>query len=239
MQSDGARHRHGRTRADARGLPALGHASLDEFYSNYVYNADGTPAAVPLSALAAVEDVNRDPLVVFDGLTKGFRYPGWRAGWAVGPKYLIEMINRAASAIDGGPSTLVQRAAIEALQPGRAEAETQATRAVFAEKRRRMLEGLAELGIRPAAAPEGTFYVWGSLAALPDPINDADRLFERLLEKKMMIVPGHFFDIRPYRTRPVEEPMRAWARFSYGPSAAQLEEGLRRLGEVVREAKAG
>ena len=102
-----------------------------------------------------------------------------------------------------------------------------------------MLEGLAELGIRPAAAPEGTFYVWGSLAALPDPINDADRLFERLLEKKMMIVPGHFFDIRPYRTRPVEEPMRAWARFSYGPSAAQLEEGLRRLGEVVREAKAG
>lgn len=213
--------------------------AIDEFYSNYVYNADGTPAAAPLSALAAVEDVNRDPLVVFDGLTKGFRYPGWRAGWAVGPKYLIEMINRAASAIDGGPSTLVQRAVIEALQPGRAEAETKATRAVFAEKRRRMLEGLAELGIRPAAAPEGTFYVWGSLAALPDPINDADRLFERLLEKKMMIVPGHFFDIRPYRTRPVEEPMRAWARFSYGPSAAQLEEGLRRLGEVVREAKAG
>ena len=208
--------------------------AIDEFYSNYVYDAEGNPAAEPLSALRVVEDVNRDPLVIFDGLTKGFRYPGWRAGWAVGPKYLIEMINRAASAIDGGPSTLVQRAAIEALAPGRAEAEVKATRQMFAKKRRRMLEGLADLGIRPAAAPEGTFYVWGNLSALPAPLNDADRLFERLLEKKMMIVPGHFFDIRPYRTRPVEEPLKSWARFSYGPSMAVIEEGLKRLGEVVR-----
>ena len=32
-----------------------------------------------------------DPVVVFDGLTKGFRYPGWRAAWMVGPKYLRKL----------------------------------------------------------------------------------------------------------------------------------------------------
>lgn len=42
--------------------------------------------------LPFIEDVNKDPVVVFDGLTKGFRYPGWRAAWMVGPKYLIEMV---------------------------------------------------------------------------------------------------------------------------------------------------
>lgn len=92
-----------------------------------------------------IEDVNKDPVVVFDGLTKGFRYPGWRAAWMVGPKYLIEMVNRAASAVDGGPSTIVQRAAIEELSSGHAEAELLATRKEFAVKRRLMIDGLNPL----------------------------------------------------------------------------------------------
>ena len=101
---------------------------------------NGTAAQTAVSALPYVKDVNRDPVIVFDGLTKGFRYPGWRAGWAIGPKYLIEMINRAASAVDGGPSTMVQRAVIEELAPGHAEAELLATRKEFAVKRKMMME---------------------------------------------------------------------------------------------------
>ena len=81
----------------------------DEFYATFAYNEDGTPADSAVSALPYVKDINRDPVIVFDGLTKGFRYPGWRAGWAIGPKYLIEMINRSASAVDGGPSTTLRQ----------------------------------------------------------------------------------------------------------------------------------
>ena len=120
----------------------------DEFYATFSYNEDGSPAEKAVSALPYVKDINRDPVIVFDGLTKGFRYPGWRAGWAIGPKYLIEMINRAASAVDGGPSTMVQRGVIEELAEGHAEAELLATRKEFAVKRKMMMEGLAELGIR-------------------------------------------------------------------------------------------
>ena len=76
----------------------------DEFYATFAYEEDGSPSKEPVSVLPFIEDVNKDPVVVFDGLTKGFRYPGWRAAWMVGPKYLIEMVNRAASAVDGGPS---------------------------------------------------------------------------------------------------------------------------------------
>ena len=50
------------------------------------------------------DDVEQDPVIVFDGLTKSFRYPGWRVGWAVGPSAMIETMARTASAIDGGPS---------------------------------------------------------------------------------------------------------------------------------------
>ena len=208
----------------------------DEFYATFSYNEDGSPAEKAVSALPYVKDINRDPVIVFDGLTKGFRYPGWRAGWAIGPKYLIEMINRAASAVDGGPSTMVQRGVIEELAEGHAEAELLATRKEFAVKRKMMMEGLAELGIHtPANQPLGTFYLWASIENLPGKLSDADYFFHACLQKKVITVPGHFFDVRPFRVRPANEPYRHWVRFSYGPNRQTIKTALERIAQVIKE----
>lgn len=208
----------------------------DEFYATFSYNEDGSPAEKAVSALPYVKDINRDPVIVFDGLTKGFRYPGWRAGWAIGPKYLIEMINRAASAVDGGPSTMVQRGVIEELAEGHAEAELLATRKEFAVKRKMMMEGLAELGIHtPANQPLGTFYLWASIENLPGKLSDADYFFHACLQKKVITVPGHFFDVRPFRVRPTNEPYRHWVRFSYGPNRQTIKTALERIAQVIEE----
>lgn len=210
----------------------------DEFYATFSYNEDGTPADRAVSALPYVKDVNRDPVIVFDGLTKGFRYPGWRAGWAIGPKYLIEMINRTASAVDGGPSTMVQRGVIEELAPGHAEAELLATRKEFAVKRKMMIEGLAQLGIHtPTNQPLGTFYIWASIENLPGKLSDADHFFYACLQKKVITVPGHFFDVRPFRVRPTNEPYRHWVRFSYGPNRQTIKTALERIEQVIKEYK--
>lgn len=208
----------------------------DEFYATFSYNEDGSPAEKAVSALPYVKDINRDPVIVFDGLTKGFRYPGWRAGWAIGPKYLIEMINRAASAVDGGPSRMVQRGVIEELAEGHAEAELLATRKEFAVKRKMMMEGLAELGIHtPANQPLGTFYLWASIENLPGKLSDADYFFHACLQKKVITVPGHFFDVRPFRVRPTNEPYRHWVRFSYGPNRQTIKTALERIAQVIAE----
>lgn len=208
----------------------------DEFYATFSYNEDGSPAEKAVSALPYVKDINRDPVIVFDGLTKGFRYPGWRAGWAIGPKYLIEMINRAASAVDGGPSTMVQRGVIEELAEGHAEAELLATRKEFAVKRKMMMEGLAELGIHtPANQPLGTFYLWASIENLPGKLSDSDYFFHACLQKKVITVPGHFFDVRPFRVRPTNEPYRHWVRFSYGPNRSTIKIALERIAQVIQE----
>ena len=76
---------------------------LDEFYAHFIYQRDGLPGEGPVSAAAYVDDVNEDPVVLIDGLTKSFRYPGWRIAWALGPAAVIETLGRAASSIDGGP----------------------------------------------------------------------------------------------------------------------------------------
>ncbi|NOT30753.1 MAG: pyridoxal phosphate-dependent aminotransferase [Planctomycetes bacterium] len=210
--------------ARTRGMTLL----LDEFYSHFIYEGE-RPAAGPVSAAAFVEDVERDPVVLVDGLTKNFRYPGWRVGWALGPRAMVDALTRAASAIDGGPSMPVQRAAVEVLAPARADQETSALRRVFARKRNLMIARLEQMGIRCPFPSEGTFYVWASLAALKPPLNEAEVFFRRALEQKVLTVPGKFFDVNPRKQRPGESPYGSWARFSFGPPEANVALGLERL----------
>jgi hypothetical protein len=207
---------------------------LDEFYSHFVYDGDQAGAG-PVSAAEFVEDVDRDPVLLIDGLTKSFRYPGWRLGWAVGPPEAIEMINRAASAIDGGPSTAVQRAALQVLEPRRADQETRAVRAVFARKRNLMIHRLREMGVRCDHEPGGTFYVWADIGSLPPPLNDADVFFRAGLERKVMTVPGRFFDVNPGHRRQSNPDYQRWVRFSFGPPEENVRLGLDRLAEMVGE----
>ncbi len=208
---------------------------LDEFYSHFVYDGE-RPGAGPVSAAAFVEDVERDPVILVDGLTKSFRYPGWRVGWAIGPRSMVEALTRAASAIDGGPSVPVQRAAERVLEPDRADQETAALRRVFSRKRNLMLERLAGLGIRCARPSEGTFYVWASIAGLPAPLSDGESFFRRALELRVLTVPGVFFDVNPRKTRPGPSPFGSWMRFSFGPPEDNVRTGLERLESLVRGA---
>jgi hypothetical protein len=210
---------------------------MDEFYSHYIYvpDADGTfrGADRPVSAAEHVQDVNADPVMIFDGLTKNLRYPGWRIGWVLGPADAISTIERVGQAMDGGTSQVVQRAALAALEPSYLDAETSAVRAAFAEKRNRTVAGLRAAGIRIDAEPAGTFYVWGSLADLPPALRRADAFFEAALARKVITVPGHAFDIDPGHGRAEPNRYDGWVRFSYGPAMESVEKGLARLQEMT------
>lgn len=208
---------------------------LDEFYSHFIYAKNGSPGAGAVSAAEHVGDVERDPVVIIDGLTKNFRYPGWRVGWIVGPSEIIEQVTRAASSIDGGPPATVQRAALEVLAPARADQETQALRTTFARKRQLMLDVLTKLGVRVPHQPRGTFYVWGDICGLPAPYNDAESLFRAALERKVMVVPGRFFDVNPGGRRTPDPSYEQWVRFSFGPPERNMQLGLSRLQELLSQ----
>ena len=101
---------------------------LDEFYSHYVWTAPAGRLPIE-SAARYVEDVNRDPVVLFDGLTKNWRYPGWRTTWTIGPRQVIDAVASAGSFLDGGGSKPLQRAAIPLLDDAHVIAETEAIHA--------------------------------------------------------------------------------------------------------------
>jgi N-succinyldiaminopimelate aminotransferase len=204
---------------------------IDEFYAHYVWAA---PVAAR-SAAAYVRDVNKDPVVLFDGLTKNWRYPGWRVTWTVGPKSVIDAVSSAGSFLDGGGSKPLQRAAIALFDPLHVERELMAIHAAFRPKRERLLEGLRALGVRVDPAPEGTFYVWGDLSGLPPPLCEGMAFFRAALEHQVITVPGEFFDVNPgKRRRGRVSRFKNHARFSFGPSMDVLERALERLGTLVR-----
>jgi len=188
-----------------------------------------------VSAAAFVEDVDQDPVVLFDGLTKNWRYPGWRVAWTVAPRSVVDALTSAGSFLDGGGSRPLQQAAIPLLEYDHAVAETQAIAAAFRPKRARMIERLRALGVRLDCEPEGTFYVWGDLSALPPPLDQGMGLFEHALARKVITVPGVFFDVNPGRRRSRGSRFQRYARFSFGPSADVLERACDRLATLIAD----
>jgi aspartate/methionine/tyrosine aminotransferase len=207
---------------------------VDEFYSHYLWG-DGPPVA---SAAEFVEDVDKDPVVIFDGLTKNWRYPGWRVTWTVGPKQVIESLASAGSFLDGGGSRPMQHAALEVLTRDHALREAEAIRQSFRIKRDILMDGLRSIGVRFEREPEGTFYVWGNLSNLPAPLDTGEGLFQAALEHKVITVPGQFFDVDPGQRRIGRSSrFKHHARFSFGPSQSVIETAVARLKKLVTETK--
>lgn len=68
---------------------------MDEFYSHYLYpeNEKGEPVfGETVSSAKYVENVDEDPVVIINGLTKNWRLPGWRMCWVVGPKEVVDAL---------------------------------------------------------------------------------------------------------------------------------------------------
>ena len=203
---------------------------LDEFYSHYVWDE----AIESTTAAKYVEDVDRDPVVIVNGLTKSWRYPGWRVGWTLAPKPVVNRLSSAGSFLDGGASRPLQRAAVPLLDIEHSRSEIDAIQTTFGAKRDFMVDRLREMGIVVERPPGGTFYIWGNVAELPDGLDNGMDFFQAALEEQLICVPGEFFDVNPGRRRQGRESrFRNYVRFSFGPAVETLERGLDRMEEMI------
>jgi aspartate/methionine/tyrosine aminotransferase len=208
---------------------------IDEFYSQYVWNLGPGEPGPQVSAARYVEDVDRDPVVIVDGLTKNWRYPGWRITWTVGPRQVIEAVESAGSFLDGGGSKPLQRAAVALMEPERVQAEGNAIREAFRSKRQLMLQRVRDLGMILDREPDGTFYAFVSVRGLPEPIADGMAFFRAALDHQVICVPGVFFDVNPGHRRAQRlSRFHQYVRLSFGPSFEEVGRGLDRLGAMIR-----
>ncbi|WVF69226.1 hypothetical protein IAT40_004002 [Kwoniella sp. CBS 6097] len=200
---------------------------LDEFYSWYQYPDNPADLGESLSGARYVEDVNEDPVLLINGLTKGFRLPGWRVCWVVGPKSVISAISQSGSFLDGGASHVLQKAAVPLLDFDRVQQDKISLQKAFRKKRDHVLSRLSAMGLPVKIPPTATFYIWLDLSSLPQPINNGLTFFEELLKEKTICVPGIFFDINPsHRRNLFHSPCHHFVRLSFGPKMDELDRGL-------------
>lgn len=209
---------------------------MDEFYSHYYYDEGCT--GLSISSSEFVQDVNKDPVLILNGLTKLFRLPGWRICWIVGPEEYINSLSSAGSFLDGGSNAPFQYAAVDFLEPMKVRAEMKALQLHFKMKRDYVIGRLSSMGFNftKRNTPNSTFYLWLNLSHLPGKLSNCLGFFHECLHEKVIVVPGFFFLINPENLSRLEDVIwYNFVRISYGPEIHQLEKGMDGIERVLRK----
>jgi len=124
--------------------------------------------------------------IEFHSLSKTYNMTGWRIGFAVGNRELIDGLGTIKSNVDSGVFQAVQLAGIEALR-GDQTCVKEMTE-VYSRRRDVMVDGLRETGFE-LQAPKATFYLWVKVPAG----YTSTQLATRFLEEGVVVTPGNGF----------------------------------------------
>jgi len=102
-------------------------------------------------------DGARDVCIEFHSFSKTFNMTGWRVGWAMGGKEIVDALSTVKSNVDSGTFMAIQRAGIAALD--HYDSWVGDLRSRYQERRDALVSGLQSLGW-PLEPPKAAFYVW-------------------------------------------------------------------------------
>ncbi len=154
--------------------------------------------------------------------------PGFRLGWAIGPKEVIEKIVIGKQATDLCTPPFNQFITAEFLKRGLLKNTLSKTIEMYKEKNELMLEMLdkyipKDKGIE-WTKPDGGLFLW---MRMPENV-DCDELFTKAIDKNVAYVVGSAFYVGGKKKNALR------LNFSY-PSKEDIEEGMKRLAEVLKE----
>ena len=194
----------------AAGLEAHPRVAIlsDEIYSRLVYGAHEHVTLLGYPAL-------RDRVIMLDGWSKTYAMTGWRIGYAVWPKPLVEKATRLAINCNSCVNAPTQYAAIEALTGPQDPVETM--RRAFDERRRLILAALDRIKGFRCVEPAGAFYAMPNVAGTGLPARALQDGF--LEEAGVAVIAGTSFGAFG----------EGYLRFSYAASAADIEEAAMRI----------
>ncbi|MBT3346498.1 MAG: pyridoxal phosphate-dependent aminotransferase [Gemmatimonadetes bacterium] len=191
----------------------------DEIYEKLIYD-DAEHVS-----MATLSDELKARTIIVNGVSKTYAMTGWRIGYAAGPRDVIALMDKAQSQTISHPSSISQKAAVEALAGPQESVEEM--RREYDNRRRFVIDQLNAMDGVVCDLPKGAFYAYPDVSAFfgrkgsNGPIEDGSDLCEYLLdEARVACVPGVAFGTKPH------------LRLSYATSMENLQMALERMADA-------
>jgi aspartate aminotransferase len=189
----------------------------DECYERIIYDGQ-----IHYS-LAGLSPEIRSITLTVNAVSKTYSMTGWRIGYMAGPEWIIKAVNKIQSQTTSNPTSISQKAAIEALKGD----QTKVTEMVGEFKKRRdyIVQSLESLPGVSCMLPKGAFYCFPNVSGLFGPqLSCANEFTGYLLDyAKVAVVTGEAFGSDSH------------IRLSYATSMDVLEKAMSRIEAAVKK----
>lgn len=196
----------------------------DEIYEKLIYQGRSH------ISLAALSPRVKELTITINGVSKSYAMTGWRIGYGAGPEEVISAMGRIQSHTTSNPTSISQKAAVEAILGSQEEVEMMVRE--FGQRRDFMVSRLNEIDGVSCSLPMGAFYTFPNVKGLlskrfdGDVISTSLNMANLLLDAvRVAVVPGGEFGAPGF------------LRLSYAASIDQIREGLDRLQEFAGRLK--
>jgi aspartate/methionine/tyrosine aminotransferase len=180
----------------------------DEIYSHLIFKGSEFTSFLTFPEL-------RDRTIMLDGWSKTFAMTGWRLGFGIWPKALIEHVKKLITVDHSCTSVATQMAGLAAITGPMDEIEH--FRQSFEHRRGIVVAGLNAIKGVTCRMPGGAFYAFPNIMATG---RDSGVLAKELLEQAhVAVLPGESFGRNG----------KGYLRLSYAASEADIREALRRM----------
>ena len=184
----------------------------DETYDTFHYGPGG------YASFASQRAGLKDRLVLVNSLSKTYAMTGWRLGYALGPRPLIDAMRKIQSHDATHTSSISQAAAVEALSGP--QDSVAAMREEYRKRRDELVRSLNRIRGIACMLPPGSFYVFPNVTGAMQALGCATSIdFGRRLMSEIGVatVPGEAFG------------MPGYVRLSYALGLDRIRAGVERL----------
>jgi aspartate aminotransferase len=182
---------------------------MDDIYHRLIFDGRKT-----INCYNYAKDLSENSkIILINGVSKQYAMTGFRIGWAVANKKIIEAMSNIQSQQTSGPSVLLQKAAVGALNGIQSGVES--LRISLENNRNIMMDYLNSFEGVKVSKPDGTFYCFADFSAYE---KNSNKLSEFLIDKVMVVtVPGSEFGVEGH------------LRLSFCGAIKNITEGIERM----------
>ena len=183
----------------------------DEIYSELTYEGNHC-------SIGSLPNM-KERTITINGFSKAYSMTGWRLGYVMGPKEIMEQVKKIHQFVIMSAPTISQYAGLEALRNG--DNDIERMKKEYDKRRKYLLKEFNRLGL-PCFEPKGAFYIFPDIRKYN--MSSEEFATELLNKEHVVVVPGTAFG----------DSGEGFIRISYAYSLDALKEAIKRIERFIK-----